>query len=150
MENKKIKLLTLLLILPLAVYFWPAQLYGDTTYIMLSGNSMKGTIDGGTFVILKPEQEYLEGDIIGFINEDNKKVIHRIIQVTDEGFITKGDNNQRKDTGIQSLDKVFGRTIIVVPYLGFTSMFVQSPLGLSIFGVWVLAMFMIKKPDKIN
>ena len=111
---------------------------------------MKGTIDGGTFVILKPEQEYLEGDIIGFINEDNKKVIHRIIQVTDEGFITKGDNNQRKDTGIQSLDKVFGRTIIVVPYLGFTSMFVQSPLGLSIFGVWVLAMFMIKKPDKIN
>ena len=150
LQSKKIKLLALLLILPLAAYFWPAQLYGDTTYIMLSGNSMKGTIDSGTFVILKPEQEYMLGDIIGFVNEDNKKVIHRIIQVTNEGFITKGDNNQRIDPGTQTLDKVFGRAIMVAPYLGFTSMFVQSPLGISIFGVWILAMFMIKKPDKIK
>ena len=134
MKSKKIKLLTLLLILPLAVYFWPTQLYGDTTYIMLNGNSMKGTIDSGTFVILKPEQEYMAGDIIGFVDENNRKVIHRIMAVTDEGFITKGDNNQKNDRGIQTLDKVIGRTIVVAPYLGFTSMFVQSPLGLSIFG----------------
>ena len=62
LKNKTIKIITLLLILPLAVYFWPVQLYGDTTYIMLVGNSMKGTIDSGTFVVIKPEQEYFLGD----------------------------------------------------------------------------------------
>ncbi len=144
------KILTLLLILPLVVYFWPVQLYGDTTYIMLVGNSMKGTIDSGTFVIIKPDQEYFLGDIIAFENEQNKKVIHRIIEITDEGFITKGDNNQRIDPGTQYLDKVIGRSVIVVPFVGFTSMFIQTPLGMSIFGVWALAMFMIKKPDKIK
>ena len=150
LKNKTIKIITLLLILPLAVYFWPVQLYGDTTYIMLVGNSMKGTIDSGTFVVIKPEQEYFLGDIIAFENEQNRKVVHRIIEATDEGFITKGDNNQRIDPGIQTLDKVIGRSVLVAPFVGFTSMFVQTPLGISIFGVWALAMFMIKKPEKIK
>lgn len=150
LKSKTIKILTLLLILPLVVYFWPVQLYGETTYIMLVGNSMKGTIDSGTFVIIKPDQEYFLGDIIAFENEQNRKVIHRIIEITDEGFITKGDNNQRIDPGIQYLDKVIGRSVLVVPFVGFTSMFIQTPLGMSIFGVWALAMFMIKKPNKIK
>ena len=134
LKSNKIKLLTLLLILPLAVYFWPVQLYGDTTYIMLVGNSMKGTIDSGTFVVIKPDQEYFLGDIIAFVSEDNRKVIHRIIEITDDGFITKGDNNQRIDSGIQPLEKVIGRSVFVAPFVGFTSMFIQTPLGMSIFG----------------
>jgi signal peptidase len=117
---------------------------------MLVGNSMKGTIDSGTFIVIKPEQEYFLGDIIAFENEQNRKVIHRIIEITDEGFITKGDNNKRIDPGIQTLDKVLGRSMIVVPFVGFTSMFIQTPLGMSIFGVWALVMFMIKKPEKIK
>jgi len=136
--------------LPLVAYFWPVQLYGDTSYIMLIGNSMKGTIDSGTFIVIKPEQEYFLGDIIAFENDQNKKVVHRIIEITDEGFITKGDNNQRADPGIQTLDKVIGRSVVVAPFVGFTSMFIQTPLGMSIFGVWALAMFMIKKPEKIK
>jgi len=136
--------------LPLVVYFWPVQLYGDTTYIMLVGNSMKGTIDSGTFVVIKPEQEYFLGDIIAFENEQNRKVVHRIIEITDKGFITKGDNNQRIDPGVQTLDNTIGRSVLVAPFVGFTSMFIQTPLGMSIFGVWALAMFMIKKPEKIK
>ena len=113
MKSKTIKLLTLLLILPLMVYFWPAQLYGDTHYIMLVGNSMKGTIDSGTFVIVKPDQQYILGDIIAFVNEDNKNVIHRIIEQTDEGFITKGDNNTRKDPDVIPLENIIGRSVFV-------------------------------------
>lgn len=130
------------------VYFWPAQLYGDTHYIMLVGNSMKGTIDSGTFVIVKPDEQYVLGDIIAFVNEDDKNVIHRIIEETDEGFITKGDNNYRKDPKVIPLEDVIGRSVFVAPYVGFTSMFLQTPLGLSIFGVWALIMFMKNKPKK--
>jgi len=150
LKSKIIKILTILMILPLAAYFWPIQLHGDTSYIMLIGNSMKGTIDSGTFVIIKPDQEYIQGDIIAFVNEDKKKVIHRIIEVTDEGFITRGDNNHRNDPGIQTSENIIGRSIIVAPFLGFTSMFIQTPLGMSVFGVWAIAMFMIKKPNKMK
>ena len=109
---------------------------------------MKGTIDSGTFVIVKPDQEYVLGDIIAFVNEDDRKVIHRIIEQTDEGFITKGDNNQRKDTKVIPLEDVIGRSIFVAPFLGFTSMFLQTPLGMSIFGIWALILFMKNKPKK--
>lgn len=136
------------MILPLVVYFWPVQLYGDTTYIMLLGNSMKGTIDSGTFVVIKPEQEYFIGDIIGFVDVDNRRVIHRIIEQTDEGFITKGDNNSRKDPGVVPIEKIIGRSIFVAPFVGFTSMFLQTPLGMSIFGIWALIMFTRNKPKK--
>lgn len=148
LKTKKIKILTLLLILPLAAYFWPSQLYGDTSYIMLIGNSMKGTIDSGTFVVIKPEQEYRAGDIIAFVNEDGKNVIHRIIDETEEGFVTKGDNNPRRDPGIVNTENIIGRSVFVAPYLGFTSMFLQTPLGMSIFGIWALVMFTKNRPKK--
>ena len=150
MNTKKIKILTLLLIIPLLVYFWPAQLYGNTTYIMLVGNSMKGTIDSGTLTVIQPEQEYILGDIIGFINEDGRNVVHRIVDITDEGYITKGDNNPKNDPRIIPEENVIGRSIFVAPFLGFTSMFLQTPLGLSIFGIWALIMFSKNKPKKSN
>ncbi len=148
MKTKKIKIITILLMLPLVAYFWPIQLYGDTSYIMLIGNSMKGTIDSGTFVVVKPEQEYILGDIIAFIDEDGRKVVHRIIDKVDDGFITKGDNNNRNDPGISNVENIIGRTILVVPFIGFTSMFLQTPIGLSIFGIWVLVMYSRNKSKK--
>ncbi len=115
---------------------------------MLVGNSMHPTIESGTFVVIKPEQQYFLGDIIAFVNENNRNVIHRIIEQTDEGFITKGDNNRRNDPGILPLEKIVGRSIFVVPYVGFTLLFLQTPIGMSIFGIWALAMFVKSKPKK--
>lgn len=148
MKLRKIKLFSLLLILPLLIYFWPVQLSGNTSYILLLGDSMYPTIESGTFVIVKPEQEYFLGDIIAFVNEDNRNVVHRIVEQTDEGFITKGDNNRNKDPKVVPLENVVGRSIFVAPYVGFTSLFLQTPLGISIFGIWALTMFAKSRPKK--
>lgn len=145
MKQKKIKLVLFLTFLPIMIYFWPVQFHGDTTYIMLVGNSMHGTIESGTFVVLKQEQQYFLGDIIGFVNEDEKNVIHRIVKQTDEGFITKGDNNERNDPGITLESKVIGKAIFIIPYVGYTSLFLQTPIGMAIFGIWALLMFNRKK-----
>lgn len=150
MNTKKIKILTLLLVIPLLVYFWPSQLYGETTYIMLIGNSMKGTIDSGTMLVVKSEQQYIVGDIIAFVNEDGRSVVHRIVEQTDKGFITKGDNNPKNDPKVIPLENVVGRSILVVPFAGFTTMFLQTPLGMSIFGIWALIMFSKNKHKKSN
>lgn len=150
LEHKKIKIIIFFLLVPLLVYLWPVQIYGNTTYIMLVGNSMYPVIESGTFIVLKQEQQYVLGDIIGFVNEDNKKVVHRIIEQTDQGFITKGDNNRRNDPGITPEDEVLGRAIFVIPYVGYTSLFLQTPLGMSIFGIWALIMFTKKRSKQDN
>ncbi|MGY5149655.1 MAG: signal peptidase I [Candidatus Nitrosopumilus sp. bin_68KS] len=149
MSHRKIKVILLLLFLPFLIYFWPVQLYGDTTYIMLVGNSMYPVIESGTFVVLKQEQQYFLGDIIGFVNEDNKNVIHRIVEQTDQGFITKGDNNRTNDPGVISINEVIGRSVFVIPYVGYTSLFLQTPIGIAVFGIWALIMF-TKKKDKTS
>ncbi len=146
MKLSKIKLLFLLLILPLLIYFWPVQLSGNTSYIMLIGDSMYPTIESGTFVVVQPEQEYFLGDIIAFVNEDTRNVVHRIIEQTDDGFITKGDNNRNKDPKVVPLENVVGRSIFIIPYVGFTSLFLQTPIGISIFGIWAFVMFARSRP----
>ena len=123
-------------------------MYGNTSYIMLIGNSMHPTIESGTFIISRPEQQYFLGDIIAFVNEDDRNVVHRIVKQTDEGFITKGDNNPRIDPKVVPLENVVGRALFVIPYIGFTSMFLQTSVGMSIFGIFVLAMFVKAKPNK--
>ena len=148
MKHSKIKLAFLLCLLPVAIYFWPVQFHGDTTYIMLVGNSMYPVIESGTFVVLKQDQKYILGDIIGFVNEENKNVVHRIVEQTGEGFITKGDNNKRNDPGVVPVDEVIGRTVFVIPYVGYTSLFLQTPIGISIFGIWALIMYSKNKDKK--
>lgn len=115
---------------------------------MLIGNSMHPTIESGTFIIVKPEQQYVLGDIIAFVNQDDLNVVHRIVKQTDEGFITKGDNNPKIDPKVVPLENVVGRALFVIPYIGFTSLFLQTSAGMAIFGVWILVMFVKVKPNK--
>ena len=106
---------------------------------------MAPTIESGTLVIVQPEQQYFLGDIIAFVNENGLNVVHRLIETTDEGFVTKGDNNPRRDPNIVTSDDIVGRAIFVIPYLGFTSLFMQTPLGMSIFGIWAVVMLVRRK-----
>ncbi|MCE9652821.1 MAG: signal peptidase I [Nitrosarchaeum sp.] len=148
MKQKKIKIITLLFLIPILIYFWPAQIYGNTHYIMLIGNSMHGTMESGTFIVAKPDPQYYLGDIIAFINEKDLNVVHRIVEQTDDGFVTKGDNNPRNDPKVIPFDHVLGRVLFVIPYVGFTSLFLQTSTGMSIFGILMLTMFVSKKSNK--
>ncbi len=148
MKLKKKSIIGLVAILPVLFFLWPTHLYGNTSYIMLLGNSMYPNIESGTLIIVQPDEQYLLGDIIAFVNEDNVNVVHRIVEETDEGFVTKGDNNPKNDEEAVPYDEVLGRAKFIIPYVGFTSLFLKSPLGMAIFGVWVLILVLPKKPRK--
>lgn len=50
------------------------------------------------------------GDIIVFKSEDDSKlIIHRIIAGDENGYVTKGDNNQLQDFGLVTVDNYRGR-----------------------------------------
>lgn len=77
------------------------------SYAVVPTNSMAGdnpdSFDAGDAVIIynTPYSQLEIGDVIVYESiEDGRLIIHRIIDVLPDGFVTKGDNNQIADTQI--------------------------------------------------
>ena len=144
MLNPKIKkilkiavlaLIAILLIIFLSFYR-PVQLWGDTRYEPVYTGSMEPAIPVGSVVVIKPANpDTLKvGDIICFKieSESSTTVTHRIINITDEGFITKGDANEDPDQWIVKKENIVGKVIAVIPYLGYLGYFIKTPIGFTL------------------
>jgi signal peptidase len=85
----------------------------------------------GSVVVIKPvDPETLKiGDIICFTLTEPTSITHRIINITDEGFITKGDANEDPDQWIVKKENVIGKVILTVPFIGYIGYFVRTPIG---------------------
>lgn len=103
---------------------------GIQPYIVLSG-SMEPAIHTGAMVYVKEtDPAQLEvGDIITFRIAGDIPATHRIVEVTEEGFVTKGDANEHEDNGIVPHSSVIGSYLFSIPGLGYIVSFVQQPPG---------------------
>jgi signal peptidase len=64
-------------------------------------DSMEPTIGQGDGYIVGPAGDITAGDIITFdSNTRGEYVTHRVVAVTDDGYITQGDNNPSTDQGV--------------------------------------------------
>ena len=72
-----------------------------------------------------------EGDIITF-REDDEIVTHRIIDKTQEGYITKGDNNNAVDSFAVSNDNIIGKVLFDIPNAGYIIQFLAKPMVIAI------------------
>lgn len=112
--------------------------------IVLSG-SMEPAIRTGSIVVIKPEENYKEGDIITF-GKDTKKDVpttHRIVKIRAvEGrllFTTKGDANDSEDSTEIRKDRIIGKVLFSVPYIGYILDTAKKPIGFAVLvGVPVL------------
>jgi signal peptidase len=113
------------------VFYRPVALLGDTYYEPVYTGSMEPAIPVGSIVIIKPvDPETLKiGDIICFQFSESTSVTHRIINITNEGFITKGDANEDPDTWTVQKENVIGKVTTTIPYIGYLGYFVRTPLG---------------------
>jgi len=118
------------------VFYRPVALWGDTRYEPVYTGSMEPTIPVGSIVVIKPaNSETLKvGDIICFKVETERPttVTHRIIGITSQGFITKGDANEDPDTWIVKKQDVIGKVIAIIPYIGYLGYFVRTPIGFTL------------------
>ena len=140
MKLKK-KIIILLILIPLLIFFWPISLGGDTGYMIVFGNSMLPTIQPGSFVITKSATNYFVDDIVSFQQTEqgvSKNIVHRIISEQEDGFILKGDNNKNNDPGIINSDNITGRVFLVIPYVGAGIEFLRNPLILALVGISIL------------
>jgi len=99
---------------------------------VLSG-SMNPEMNPGDVVVstyTNPEEIQIN-DIITFAFVDNPKkcITHRVINITNEGFQTKGDANEDPDQRTVQSSEVIGKVVLTIPYIGYLPHFAQSPLG---------------------
>ncbi|NLM46967.1 MAG: signal peptidase I [Firmicutes bacterium] len=134
----------IMVIMALLVYFLvqsrlsggPPAVAGHQMYIVLSG-SMKPTFDTGSLIFVRPvsADAIVPGDIITFRSENtNSLTTHRVVDVLQNSdgisFVTRGDANNTDDPNPVSADKVVGRMVFCLPYIGYLMSFAQTKAGL--------------------
>lgn len=118
------------------------HVFGYSSAIVMSG-SMSDDIEVNDFIITRKSQNYEVGDIITF-ESYGQLVTHRIVEKEDIGFITKGDANNTIDSDFVKYEDIVGKVIYVIPKIGETIYFLQTPLGM--LGMILLAFLIIEIP----
>ena len=84
--------------------------------------SMEPTIEAGDYVMFTKVSfdDVKVDDIVVYRASDDKFIIHRVIEKTDEYLICKGDNNPLEDKEVVTSSMLFGRYVTT---LGFMQIF---------------------------
>ncbi len=93
--------------------------------VVLSG-SMEPTIKVGSLIYYKEKNDYNVNDIISF-NIKGQTVTHRIVDVLDDNYITKGDANESNDLNPIKKDNIKGKVSnITINYIGYYLKFLND------------------------
>ena len=130
-------LTTLIIILGLII----GGLYvlGIKPYIVLSG-SMEPKVPTGSICFINTGVKYdsiKEKDIIAF-KVEKVLVTHRVVAITEEGMVTKGDANEENDAVITTKENYVGKNIYSIPKVGYVVRAIQTTKGKIIFGTVVV------------
>ena len=102
------------------VPFWflflaPRSLGGPLTVVSVYGASMEPTLHAGDLSILRTADRYEVGDIVAFDIPEGGTVIHRIIDVSPDGYRFQGDNRGTPDQWVLDERVMRGRQVLAIP-----------------------------------
>ena len=114
--------------------FWAFFVQADTRRV--DGTSMLPTLEGGDLVVIQgvPMSQVHVGDIIvygGNCSASGLSVVHRVVEVTGAGLITKGDNNAKTDQAFDIATSPItsscleGKVVFVIPYVELLAWYVD-------------------------
>jgi len=115
--------------------FWAYFVQADTRRV--DGTSMLPTLEGGDLVVIQgvSVSAVQVGDIIVYgppCSLVGTSVIHRVVNITSQGLITKGDNNPGTDIALGiagtpiSSDCLEGKVIFVIPYVESLAYYIDA------------------------
>jgi signal peptidase len=135
-ENISFALVILLMVA--AVFTYLAPHLGWRVDAVLSG-SMEPKLKTGAVVITQPAdpEAIAVGDIITFrpTTVGENTISHRVLGIERSSslyFRTKGDANEDPDPFIVPAQNLAGRICLHIPFLGYVTQFVKTPLGFSL------------------
>lgn len=119
------RIIYILLIIYLLIFV--PSLWGQKPLVVISG-SMEPTLKvGGILYYEKIDiNELDEGDILVYQTKEHI-ISHRIVDITENGFITKGDINNSVDNYLVSDEQVLGKgTNWSIPFIGYYADYIYS------------------------
>ena len=100
---------------------WPTQLGGDTSVLVVQGNSMYPTLSNGDLVVARRQDHYHSGQIVVFDvrlpgSSTHARVMHRILAIAADGAVTtQGDNRTTSDEFGTTTDDIIGEAVASIP-----------------------------------
>ena len=118
------------LMVVLATLLYGTRWIGLEPYSILSP-SMEPKYPTGALIYVKDVDptELKEKDVITFRLSNGTIATHRIVEIVDQSFRTKGDNNNTVDATLVASEDVIGKTVFCIPFLGYFSQYIQTKAG---------------------
>ena len=100
--------------------------FGVGLSVILTG-SMEPTLSVNDLVLVRAADSYQLDDIVVY-QSGSDLIIHRIVGIEGDAYITQGDANNAPDEPL-ALSAIKGKAVASVPYLGFLVRLLQTTLG---------------------
>ena len=92
------------------------------------------------------------GDVIVFRKGGNATVTHRVVRITADGIVTKGDANNTEDSSLVTEENYIGKLIYFIPKIGIAVRFIRTPAGMglaiSVYLVLQILIFVLDSEQK--
>lgn len=126
-------LLSLFLAMGIWYFLAPTQLGGWVTYVIVDGNSMEPGFHLGDLALMRKQSAYQLGDAVTYQNaEMGRYVFHRIVNIEQDRFVLKGDNNTWLDSYHPTRDEMIGKLWVHLPKFGNLIQWARRPLVLAL------------------
>ena len=110
--------------------------------------SMTPTINVGDMIYIHHQSDYAVGDIVTFLDPNQKIVVtHRIIAKENGLYTTKGDANNVSDTQLLTNENIYGKVFLTLHGFGNFIDFMQSIWGILI--IIIIGLLLIEVPTLI-
>ena len=114
--------------------------FGVGAAVVLSG-SMEPELSTGDLLFVVERDSYEVGDVVVF-QDGRMTVTHRIVEITEDQVITRGDANNAEDAPI-SIQQIKGEVAFAIPLVGYVVNVVKTPLGTIC--IIALAVFLLER-----
>lgn len=133
-----------IIVLSLIIIFLPNIFF--KSYEVTSG-SMEPTIPTGSVVYVQDAEEIQKGDIIAFTAKKDEYCIHRCIDIINNKYQTKGDNNVNPDVNLVDPRNVIGKEAYHIPYVAYVIEIARTPAAIVIIAaIFIVSVILELKP----
>jgi signal peptidase I len=125
------------------IAFAPTKIGGRASYVLVNGISMEPNYHTGDLVIVHKVETYQVGDVVTYRDAIlGEYIIHRIIDIKQDKYVFKGDNNSWIDVYRPTQEEIVGKQWIYIPKLGKIFEWIRVPLHLALIIVLLGGVFM--------
>jgi signal peptidase I len=111
----------------------PSALGGSTAYVVTEGVSMQPRFHTGDLALVRATGVYQVGDIVAYRSRQMRTIVlHRIVAVSGDRYVFKGDNNSWRDPESPTRAQLVGKLWLHLPGVGGWLRDLRTPPAMAI------------------